>query len=106
MLEADAVLEAQLGGLARETGDRDAIAERVVNPAKPRRLRHDADVRLQQVLVVTLVRPEHHAVLAERHRLAVAIGRDVADGQDRHRSGKRRWTSATSKQEKGRLARR
>ena len=33
-------------------------------------------------LIVALARAEHHPVLAERDGLAVAVGGDVADGQD------------------------
>ena len=40
--------------------------------------------RLEQLLVVAVARAEHHAVLAERHRLLVAVGGDVTDGEERH----------------------
>ncbi len=45
----------------------------------------------EQPLVMPLARREHHPMLAERYRLAVAVGGDVADAVDRHfRSGRAR----------------
>src|SRR5215212_146103 len=49
-----------------------------------RRLGRDLDLGRDELLVVAVARPEHHAMLAEGDRPAVAIGRDVADRKDRH----------------------
>jgi hypothetical protein len=56
-----------------------------MHPAQFRRLGADVEPRLDQLLVVPLARAQHHPVLAERHRLPVAICREVADGQHIHR---------------------
>ena len=64
--------------------DADTVAERIVGEAQARRLRRDLERRGEQPLVMPLARREHHAMLAERHRLAVAVGGDVADAVDRH----------------------
>ena len=84
VVEPDVAVEAQLGGAAREPGDGDAVAEHVVQPAQLDRRRRDLQPRLQDALVVPFARAEHHAVLAEGDGLAVAVGGDVADGEERH----------------------
>ena len=106
MIEPDVALEAQLVGLRPRNPQSSRSCRTHRAPSEAGGLGRDLQPRLKQLLVVAVARAEHHAMLAERHRLLVAVGRDVADGKERHRSGKRRWTSATSKQEKGRLARR
>ena len=47
-------------------------------------LGRDLELCLDQLLVVAIARAKHHAVLTERYRLPVTIGRDVTDGEDRH----------------------
>ena len=54
--------------------------------------------RVDQPLVVAVARPEHHAVVAERDRPAIAVGGDVADGQDGH--GLLVWRGRAAKGEK------
>ncbi len=84
VVEPHPALEAQLARLPGEACDRDAVPERVVDPAEMRRLGRDLDLGRDELLVVAVARPEHHAMLAEGDRPAVAIGRDVADRKDRH----------------------
>ena len=79
MIESDRAVEAQHVVPPLEARQRDAVAEHVVQPAQRDRLRLDDQPRLDQPLIVAVARPEHHAMLAERDRLAVAIGRDVTD---------------------------
>ena len=67
-----------------EPRQRDAIAERVVDPVEMGRLGRDAKPRVDQPLVIAVARPEHHAVLAERDRPAVAVGGDVANRENGH----------------------
>ena len=74
----------ELVGALAELGDGDAVAEHVEHPAQLGRLGRDGKARLQQLLVEAVARPQHHAVLAEGHRLPVAVGRDVADAEDGH----------------------
>ena len=68
----------------REPRDRDAIAEHVVHPAQSTGSGVIDEPRFDQPLVIAVARAQHHAVLAERHRLLVAVGRDVADGEKLH----------------------
>jgi hypothetical protein len=84
VIEADAAFEAKLRRSFGETSDSDAVSEHVVHPMERRRFGRDGERSLDQTLVVAVARPEHDPVLAERNRLAVAVGRDVADGEDRH----------------------
>ena len=46
VLERDVVLDLEAPGLSGKVGDRDAIVEDVVNPAKPVRTRLDLEARL------------------------------------------------------------
>src|SRR5689334_16606091 len=85
MVETDRALEPQFLSPAREAGDRDAIAEDVVDPAQLGWFWRDHEPRLEQLLVVAVARPEHHPMLAKRDRLLVGIGRHVPDGQKSHR---------------------
>ena len=41
---------------------------------------------VEQLLIVAVARPQHHAMLAERNRLAIAVGRDVTDREQLHRA--------------------
>jgi hypothetical protein len=60
------------------------ISERVLNEAQARRLRADLEVRFEQPSVIGVARTKHHPVFAKGDRLAVAIGRNVPNGQYRH----------------------
>src|SRR5271170_2703344 len=82
MLEAQSALKAQLRcGFVVEGGDRHRIVEHVVQPGERRGLGPDLEPGLEQAEVMTVARAEHHAMLAERDRLGIAVGRDVIHGQ-------------------------
>jgi hypothetical protein len=57
------------------------IAECVLNQLQALRLRGDLETRLDHSLIMGVAWAEHHSVLAKGHRLPVAIGRDVSNGQ-------------------------
>ena len=87
MLDLDQALEAQLGGGLAEGDQRDRVREHVVDPAHLARRAED-QLRIQHPQIVAVARPEHRAVLVERHRPPVAIDRGVADAEPlRHVSG-------------------
>src|SRR6185503_7849724 len=67
-----------------EIHDRHAVAEHVVHPAHALWLGRHIEIAVEQVLVVAVARPHHEPMFAERDRLAVGVGRRVADGQDGH----------------------
>ena len=77
--------ERQGVGALVEGCDRNAVAEHVVNPAQPHRLRRDIEAAGQHPQIMAVARAQHDAVLAERHRAVVAINGLVVDGQERHR---------------------
>ena len=85
VIDANRAVEAKLGGAPGEARGRNVIAEIVAGPVDPARLGRNGDAGSQHLLVVVVARPQHHAVLAECDRLPVVIGRDVPDGQNRHR---------------------
>ena len=84
MVDANRALEPQFRRPRLEPRQRDAVAERVVDPVDVRRLRRDAQARVDQPLVVAVARAEHHAMVAERDRPAIAVGGDVTDREDGH----------------------
>ena len=85
VVEANETLEAQLRCPAGKAGNRHAIAEHVVHPADIGRFRRDREAGVEQLLVIAVARPQHHAVLTEGNRLLVAVGGDVPNGDDAHR---------------------
>ena len=87
VVESDRTVEAQFRRAAGKPRQRDAISEYVVNPAQVGRLRGNDEIGVEQPLVVAVPRPQHHAVLAERHRLLVPVGRHMMDGEEVHQSG-------------------
>src|SRR5208337_4532186 len=52
VLERDVVLDDESPGLSDEVGNRNAIVEDIVNPAKPVRTGFDLEARLEKTLVV------------------------------------------------------
>src|SRR5215469_11154110 len=84
MFEPDDALETQPRCPSGESPNRDAVAEDVVHPPDVGRFWRDHQLRLKQLLVVAVPRPQHHAVLAEEDRLLVAVGRDVPNSKDWH----------------------
>ena len=95
------VVEPRMGGDpqvrrgALEAGDGDGIAEHVVEPTQLGRSGVDVDPRVEQLLIIALARPDHQPVLAERHRLAIGVGRDMRDRQGRA-SGFRKCSQQTN----------
>src|SRR4051794_35992505 len=84
VIKADPAIEAEFLGSTREPRDGDAVPEHVVHPMQGRRFGHDGDRGFDQPLIVAVARPERDPMLAERNRLAITVGRDMADGEDRH----------------------
>ena len=85
VIEANETLEAQLRCPAGKAGNRHAIAKHVVHPADIGRFRSDREPGVEQLLIVAVARPQHHAVLAEGNRLLVAVDGKVPNGDDAHR---------------------
>src|SRR5271169_6223660 len=85
VVETNYTLDAQLLRPSGEASDRNAITEDVVHPADIGGFRGDDELGVEQLLVVAVARPQHHAVLAERDRLLIAVDGDVANGDDLHR---------------------
>ena len=86
MLQRHGAFETKLGGCPLKSGDGDRVIERIVQPAQMSGLRRDCQVRLDQPQVVTLARPEHHAVFAEPDRLTVTVDGGVAHSEKRHQA--------------------
>src|SRR6266567_1025434 len=68
-------------GKARNT---DAVAKHIMDIANIDWLGRNGERTIQNMLVEALARPEHHTMLAERHRLGVAIASQMANGQNIH----------------------
>jgi len=86
LLETNHALEAQLLSSPAEPGNRDAVAEHVVDPSDIHGFRRDHQLSLEQFLVVIVARPQHQPVLAECNGLLVAISGEVLNGKDGHGS--------------------
>ena len=84
VFDPDDAFEAQLRGATGELGDRHVVAERIAVEPEAAGLRRDPEGRGDHLLIVGVARPQHHAVLAERDGMAIAVGRDVPDGQRWH----------------------
>ena len=79
--------QSRRGGLCVEFGDGDRVAEHVVQPANGRRRGH-GKTTVDQAQVVTVARPQHQPMLAEPHGPAIAIDRQMIDGEQLHRSAR------------------
>src|SRR5258705_6415977 len=66
--------------------DADAVTKHIMDIANIDWLGRNGERTIQNMLVEALARPEHHAMLAERHRLGVAIASQMANGQNIHAS--------------------
>lgn len=88
MLHLDLAGEPQVVGSTVEAGQRDGVAEDVLDPAQVAGLGLDLKTGVDQPLVVTFSRPHHDPVLVEADRMAIAVARDMRDGEYRH--GKRK----------------
>src|SRR5882672_10302393 len=84
MFKPHHALEGQLLRHRDKAGNADAITEHIMDGANIDGLGGDGERKIQNVLVETLARPKHHAMLAERHRLGVAIAGQMANGQNIH----------------------
>ncbi len=78
VVQQHAAVEDQFGGLAIETGDGYAVAEYVVHMPHTG-VGTDRELGEDDVLIVAFARPHHQTMLAEGHRLAVAVGSPVRD---------------------------
>src|SRR5258708_3497505 len=87
MVQGDRADEAELARPPREASDGHAIAEDVVNPAQIGGLGRDLDLRLQQLLVIAVARPEHDPMLAQRHGLSIAVDGRMSHGDQGHWTG-------------------
>src|SRR5260370_39625900 len=56
----------------------------ILDPPQIRRGGSDLELRFEQPLVMAFARTQHHPVFAGGDRLPVLIGRDMADGENRH----------------------
>ena len=81
MLESDRAVETKLGRRGVERCDGHRVVEDVVKPAKLGWARQDIELRADEPEIVTLARPEHHAMLAKSHRFRISVDRDVPHGQ-------------------------
>ena len=81
VIDADPAFDMKHRRALGEAGGRDVIAERIARPGNLAWRGRDREFGLQHLLVAIVARPQHHAMLAERDRLPVAIGRDVPDGE-------------------------
>ena len=86
MLQRHVAFEAQLGGGAFKSRDRDRVIERIVQPAQMRRLRRDRQLGADQAQIVALARTEHHAMFAETDWFTIAINGGVAHREKRHQA--------------------
>ncbi len=68
VVDDDVGIEGQGVGVRVESGDRDAVAEHVMDPAQRSRLRRDLELGKEQPQVMAVARAHHDAVLAERDR--------------------------------------
>ncbi len=84
LLEANHALETKLLRAPGESGDGDAVAERVVYPSDIHRFRRDLKVGVEQLLVVAVTWPQHHTMLAECDGLLVPVGCNVPNGKYGH----------------------
>src|SRR6266481_7968896 len=85
LIEANDALEMKLLSSPAEPGNGNAIAKHVVDPPDVRGFRRDRELSLEQLLVVVVPRPQHHAMFAKCDRLLIAVGGDVANSDDGHR---------------------
>ena len=69
---------------AAEVSRRHVIAEAILRPGNLFRAGGNFELRLDDLLIVVVARPQHHPVLAECHRPLVVVGRDVLDAENRH----------------------
>ena len=83
VLDGDGGGECQRRGARLEGRDRDAVVEDVVDPAQRGGLRLDLERARQHAQIVARQRTQHDPVLAERHRVGVAIFGLVVNRQDR-----------------------
>src|SRR5208337_4735087 len=79
VLQRNGAVEAKLAGGAIECGDGYRVIEYIMQPAETGRSGRDLQVRLEEPQIVTFARPEHHSMLAQAHRLGVAINSDMVN---------------------------
>ena len=85
MLQTHVAHEAQFIGPMRETRPGDRVAEHIPRLRDRDRAGGNIKARGDHALIAILARAKHHAVLAEAHRPAISVTRQMSDGKDRHR---------------------
>ena len=60
------------------------IAKHVPRPSQLAGLGCDFEVGFKHLLVIVVAWPQHYPMLTEGNRRLIVIGRDVADGENRH----------------------
>ena len=83
MFQADGAGQLQQLRRAVELGDGDRVAERVVDPAHLGG-RIDGQAGIEQAQIVAVARPEHQAMLTQRHRGRIFVARAVDDLEGAH----------------------
>src|SRR5580692_83726 len=84
MIETNAADKAKLAGPVAKMRGRHVIAEAVPRPSQLLRARRDFEFCCNDLLIVIIAWPQHHAVLAECDRLIIMISRNVPDAENRH----------------------
>lgn len=85
VLDGDVPVEGQRFRPLVEIGDRDRVAEHVVNPVQRHRLGRDFEPGGEHAQIVPVARTQHDPVFAERHGAVVAIFGLVMNREQRHR---------------------
>jgi hypothetical protein len=81
MFSPESRLEAQIRGRLGEGRDGDGIAEHVVYPAQIGGLRRNRDARIEKTQIVAVARSAHEPVLAQGHRLLIAVFSAMRDAK-------------------------
>ena len=80
MLDPRPAIDAQCRCPFVEAGNRDRIAEHIVQPAQLGRRGIDLQPALDQPLIMAFARPYHQPMLAKSDRLMETVGRHMVDG--------------------------
>ncbi len=81
--EIQLALDAKLRRALMKRGECDRVAEHIVHPAQIG-LGRNLELGLHDPQIVAVARTQHHPVLAEFHRIGVAIGRGVTNVEGEH----------------------
>ena len=84
VIKGHAALKDKFPACAAEPGDADTVAKHVVNRSKVSGLWRDGELAGDNPLIIALAWPDHHAMFAERHRIAIAVACEMTNGEDGH----------------------